>query len=298
MFSTILSISKNGLFARVSSCRRNSYSGGFAYFTALLHHRDNNAALVHLTWTVGKAPASSSSNRTFIMRVEVFETSVDSEQIACTLISDFDLVERVLSGETELFGCLVRRYNRRLWLAASSILQGEQEVEDVIQEACLRAYDRLPQFARRSRFSTWLTRIAINEARRKMRDHSKKTERDAMLASVWKPPCVGQTAEQAALTSEARRILNEAINCLPRELRTVFVRYFLDEATIVEISRCLEISGDLARVRLLQARHAVQHNLYRIARATSSIAFQLVSEPWNRVTADVRSRIKKCDEGS
>lgn len=265
------------------------------YFTPLLHHRDNNAGLVHLTWAVGKAPPSASSNRTFIMRVEVFETSVDSEQIACTLISDSDLVERVLSGDTELFGCLVRRYNRRLWLAASSILQGEQEVEDVIQEACLRAYDRLPQFAWRSSFPAWLTRIAIDVARRKVRDHSKEAEMDAMLASLWKPLCVGQTAEQVALTSEARRVLREAINCLPRELRTVFIRYFLDNSTIVEISGRLEISWDLARVRLLQARRAVQHNLYRIARATSSTAFQLV-EPWNCVTADVRSRIKKCNE--
>jgi RNA polymerase sigma-70 factor, ECF subfamily len=231
------------------------------------------------------------------MRVEVFETSVDSEQIACTLISDFDLVERVLSGDTDLFGCLVRRYNRRLWLATSSILQGEHEVEDVIQEACLRAYDRLPQFAWRSSFSTWLTRIAITEARRKVRDHSKKTEMDAMLASLWKPTCGSQTAEQVVLTSEARRVLREAIDCLPRELRTVFVRHFLDETTITEISRCLEITRELARVRLLQARRAVQYNLYRIARATSSTAFQFLREPCSRVTADVRSRIEKCDEG-
>jgi len=230
------------------------------------------------------------------MRAEVFETSIESEQIACTLISDLDLVKRVLCGDTELFGCLVQRYNRRLWLTASNILQGEQEVEDVIQEACLRAYNRLPQFAWRSSFSTWLTRIAINVARRKARDRSKKAEMDAMLASLWKASCVGQTAEQAVLTREARRVLKEAISCLPRELRAVFIKYFLDDATIVEISRRLEISGDIARVRLLQARRAVQHNLYRIARVTNSAAFQFVSEPWNRAAADMRSRIKKCDK--
>ena len=60
-----------------------------------------------------------------------------------------------------------------------------------------------------------------------MKEHFKKAEMDAMLAQLWKPPLVGQTGEQVALISEARRILREAINRLPRELREVFVRYFL-----------------------------------------------------------------------
>ena len=214
------------------------------------------------------------------MLVEVFETSVDSEQIASTFISDIDLVKRVLSGDTELFGCLVRRHNRHLWLVTRSILQGEQDVEDVIQETFLRAYDRLAQFAWRSSFSTWLTRIAINEAKRRVRDDSKKTEMDVMLASLRKPLCIGQTGEQVVLTSQARHVLREAINSLPQELRTVFVRHFLDGATITEIARRLEITEELAKVRLMRARRAVQHNLYRIARATSSTAFQFPSEPW------------------
>ena len=78
------------------------------------------------------------------MRIEVFETSVYSEQITCAALSDFDLFQRLLSDK-ELLGCLVRRYNRRLWLATSSILQGEQEVEDVNTRGL--AYDRLPQLA-------------------------------------------------------------------------------------------------------------------------------------------------------
>ena len=226
------------------------------------------------------------------MLVEVFETSVDSEQIASTFISDIDLVKRVLSGDTELFGCLVRRHNRHLWLVTRSILQGEQDVEDVIQETCLRAYDRLSQFAYRSSFSTWLTRIAINEAKRRVRDHSKKTEMDAMLASLRKPLCIGQTGEQLVLTSEARHVLREAINSLPQELRTVFVKHFLDEATVAQISRRLEITPELVKIRLLQARRAVQHKIYRIARATSSTAFQFPSEPW-KSSCSMASRPKR-----
>ena len=75
---------------------------------------------------------------------------------------DEEVVTRVLSGETPLYGLLIRRYNQRLYRVARAILHDDAEAEDVMQDAYVRAYQHLAQFGGRARFSTWLTRIAIH----------------------------------------------------------------------------------------------------------------------------------------
>ena len=78
--------------------------------------------------------------------------------------SDEEVVRRVLEGETALYEILMRRYNQRLYRVARAILRDDAEAEDVMQDAYVRAYQHLDQFAGRAPFSTWLTRIAVHEA--------------------------------------------------------------------------------------------------------------------------------------
>src|ERR1051325_3670349 len=80
------------------------------------------------------------------------------------MLSDEEVVRRVLDGETALFELIMRRYNQRLYRVARAILRDDSEAEDVMQDAYVRAYGHLSQFAGRSQFATWLTRIAIHEA--------------------------------------------------------------------------------------------------------------------------------------
>src|SRR6478735_11036566 len=78
--------------------------------------------------------------------------------------SDEEVVRRVLEGETALYEILMRRYNQRLYRVARAILRDDAEAEDVMQDAYVRAYQNLHQFAGKAPFSTWLTRIAVNES--------------------------------------------------------------------------------------------------------------------------------------
>src|SRR5690349_9222476 len=85
--------------------------------------------------------------------------TVSSDQL-----TDEEVVDRVRAGQTALYEILMRRYNQRLYRVARAILRDDAEAEDVMQDAYVRAYQHLHQFAGKAPFSTWLTRIAVNEA--------------------------------------------------------------------------------------------------------------------------------------
>src|SRR5215510_8033972 len=87
--------------------------------------------------------------------------------------TDEEIVERVKSGETALYEILMRRYNQRLYRVTVSIVRDSAEAEDVMQDAYVRAYGHLEQFAGRAPFSAWLMRIAVNEALARVRERSK-----------------------------------------------------------------------------------------------------------------------------
>jgi RNA polymerase sigma-70 factor (ECF subfamily) len=83
--------------------------------------------------------------------------------------SDDEVIRKVLDGNTALFAVLMRRYNERVYRAARAIVRDEQEAEDAMQQAYVNAFTHLRQFNGSARFSTWLTRIAINESLARVR---------------------------------------------------------------------------------------------------------------------------------
>src|SRR5436190_24006920 len=87
----------------------------------------------------------------------------------CRTISDGDVVARVRAGETGLYELLMRRYHQRLFRIIRSVVTDDSEAEDVLQETWVRAYEHLDQFAGRSSFVTWATRIAYHEALARIR---------------------------------------------------------------------------------------------------------------------------------
>jgi RNA polymerase sigma factor (sigma-70 family) len=80
-----------------------------------------------------------------------------------TLIDDVTIIDEILAGNKEKYELLMRRYNTSLYRIAKGILTDEQEIEDAMQEAYIKAYRQLANFERRSTFKTWLTRILLNE---------------------------------------------------------------------------------------------------------------------------------------
>src|SRR5437660_5873946 len=83
--------------------------------------------------------------------------------------TDEEVVDRVKAGDTAMYEIVMRRYNQRLYRVARSILRDDAEAEDVMQDAYVRAYQHLNQYAGRAPFSAWLTRIAVHEALARLR---------------------------------------------------------------------------------------------------------------------------------
>src|SRR5690348_12765764 len=134
-------------------------------------------------------------------------------------LSDEEVVCRVLAGETALFELIMRRYNQRLYRMARAILRDDAEAEEVMQDAYVRAYEHLSQFAGRAQFSTWLTRIAIHGAigrarRRKRTEQFGTVESNDAPSEVNVPATVLNPEEQTSV-AELGKALESAILSIP-----------------------------------------------------------------------------------
>ena len=203
-------------------------------------------------------------------------------------LSDEEIVARVVDGETALFEVLMRRYNQRVYRAVRAVLRDDDQSEDVMQQAYLNAYAHLGQFESRARFSTWLTRIAVNEAlaRRGKRPAAEEDESMIELVASGDPD-----PEQQAYASELRDAMQREVESLPDAFRTVFVLRDVEGLSTAETSDTLGISQDLVKTRLHRARTQLRDNLYRRAGVTLESLYAFGNARCDRVVAAVMARV-------
>ena len=190
-----------------------------------------------------------------------------SESATLTATSrDAALIARILAGERELFHELVGPYEKSVYFAAFSILQNEQDAEDAAQEAVLKALKNLGSFRAESKFSTWLITIAINEARARLRhDRVLKFESVDQPAEnddgSFTPAVISDWREvplQALERKELREMLRNAIASLPEIYRAVLQLRDVEDMSIAETAKALDVSEGVVKTRLLRARLMMQ----------------------------------------
>lgn len=210
-----------------------------------------------------------------------------------SILPDEEVVERVLAGETELFEILMRRYNQRLYRVARAILADDGEAEDVMQDAYVRAYSHLGQFAGQARFSTWLTRIAVYEALARARRGRRLVPIDGLSPRKEDSmPSPERGPEQRAIQRNLQDLLETAIEALPESFRSVLVLREVEGLSTAETAESLGISESLVKTRLHRAHAALRNDMEDRTRATlaSSYAFHL--SRCDRVVAAVFERIR------
>ncbi len=212
-------------------------------------------------------------------------------------LSDEEVVARVLAGETAMFEIVMRRHNQLLYRVARSILRNDGEAEDVMQDAYVRAYERLDQFAGRAKFSTWLTRIAVHEALARQRRGNRYQELDLMSDREGDPmdrlATLAPDPEQQASNSETRRLLEEAVEKLPDAYRTIFMLRDVEEMSTSDTAHVLDISEENVKVRLHRARALLRKSLYARAGMERKEAFNFHAVRCDRVVRNVFERIQK-----
>jgi len=205
-----------------------------------------------------------------------------------TALTDEDIVERILGGETALFELLMRRYNQRLYRITRAIVKDEGEAEDVTQDAYVRAFEHLDQFAGRARFSTWLTRIAVHEASARLRRRGRQTDIEEsmpMLVSADAGP------EQRAADHELGQAIEDAVDSLPEGYGSVFMLREVEGLSTAETAACLDINPETVKTRLHRARALLRNHITARIGVAARETFQFAGARCDRTVAAVMARI-------
>ena len=193
--------------------------------------------------------------------MELTTTDYVKSPMACTFDQDLALVHACKSGDAAAFEELVKRYDVRLFSIAQHITHNREDAEDAVQEAFLKAFRKLTQFQENSQFSTWLTRIAVNESLMKLRKRrtTREVSMDEDLQSGepispfefadWVP-----NPEELYRGFELRNILRSELQELRPGLRVVFVLRDIEGLSNDETAQVLELTRVAVKARLWRAR--------------------------------------------
>lgn len=215
------------------------------------------------------------------------------EEVVRHPMSDEEIVARVVAGETALFEVLMRRHNQRIYRTALAIVGRPSEAEDVMQQAYVNAYRHLAAFRNDAKFSTWLTRIAINESYARVRhreDIDPIDEHDEVHLTELNHDV---DPERAALNAELRAALEAEVAALPPGYREVFMMREVEGLGTAETAALLDVTEDVVKTRLSRARSRLRQGLFERAGLTRADVFTFMGERCDLVVGSVFERLTR-----
>jgi RNA polymerase sigma-70 factor (ECF subfamily) len=221
-----------------------------------------------------------------------------AEKAAAEALSDDDLVDLARGRDELAVRVITKRYNRRLFRIARSILRNDAEAEDVVQETYVRAFTGLDLFRGDAAFGTWLTRIAVNEALGRLRrrrptvDWESYSENRTTAQVIDFPASAhSKDPEQAMAQGEVREILERAIDELPDAFRAVFVARLIEDMSIEETADLFGLKPETVKTRLHRARTLLREELDKRLGPMLTSTFPFDGARCDRMTDAVVSRV-------
>jgi RNA polymerase sigma-70 factor, ECF subfamily len=217
---------------------------------------------------------------------------------AAEAASDAELASLAASGVTAAFEAIMRRHNRLLFRTVRSILKSDADTEDAVQDAYLAAWRALGTFRGEAKFSSWLVRIALNEAFKRVRRRASNvvtfgtgtgTEQEGPEAQMEADE--NQRPDLAASRGEMRRLMEARIDELPDLFRTVFVLRAVEEMPVEEVAALLGIPEATVRSRFHRARAHLRASLSRDMDFAIEDAFAFAGVRCDRIVAHVLATI-------
>lgn len=206
-------------------------------------------------------------------------------------LDDASLVDHANRRDGAALWLIMKRHNQRLHRIARAVLDDDAEAEDVLQETYIRAFTHLSEFRAESRLSTWLTRIALNEALRRRRQRRSTVELKAIEAMAAPSRGHQPGPEEAAALADIRQLLERAISGLPEHYRIVFVMRDVEEMSIEETALLLGLQPVTVSTRLLRARKLLRHALQEKVAGVLTDTFPFAGPRCDRLTQAVLDRL-------
>jgi RNA polymerase sigma-70 factor, ECF subfamily len=205
-----------------------------------------------------------------------------------SLSSDLDLVSRIRAGDMPAMEILMRRHNRALFRTARAILLDDAEAEEAVQDAYLQAYRALDRFRGEAKLSTWLVRIAANEALMRRRRRASRGEVIPIGEGVMD---MNPGPEMQALRGEVGRLIEARVDALPEGYRVVFVLRAIEELSVEETAAALDMPQATVRTRFFRARSLLRESLARDVDTAMQDAFSFDGARCDRVVRRVFERL-------
>lgn len=221
-----------------------------------------------------------------------------AQQAAAESLSDADLVGLARGRDEAAVRAITKRYNRRLFRIARSILRNDAEAEDVVQETYVRAFTGLDMFRGDAAFGTWITRIAMNEALGRLR--RRRPTVDWETYGVNRPQAeiihfpasmAGSDPEQSMAQGEIRAVLERAIDELPDAFRAVFVARIVEGMSVEETADLFGLQPETVKTRLHRARLLLRAELDKQLGPALTSSFPFDGRRCDRMTEAVVAHI-------
>jgi RNA polymerase sigma-70 factor (ECF subfamily) len=212
--------------------------------------------------------------------------------------TDAELASLAASGSAPAFEAIMRRHNRLLFRTVRSILKSDADTEDAVQDAYLSAWRALGSFRGDAKLSSWLVRIALNEAFKRVRRRASNVvtfgvapDSGEEQAEVAMEANDDQRPDMAASRGEMRRLMESRIDQLPDQFRTVFMLRAVEEMPVEEVAALLGIPETTVRTRFFRARAQLRESLSRDMDFALEDAFSFAGVRCDRIVASVLASI-------
>ncbi len=211
-------------------------------------------------------------------------------------VPDLDLVKKVIAGETNAYGNIMRRYNQRMFRIARSIVTNDAEAMDVVQEAHIKAYTKIANFRGPEGFFSWLAVITRNEGLMRIR----KTRREVLfvdfnaeadeIANIFHKDD-NEAPDSLLENKQLKEFINQNLDNLKEDYRIVFVLRSIEKLTIRETAEILDIKEETVKSRHFRARQLLRSQMEKLFSEANLNAYEFGGKHCDIIIITVLNRI-------
>ena len=190
------------------------------------------------------------------------------------MLTDGNVIEKIIEGDTAIFEILIRRYNQALYKIGRMYGFNHQDTEDLMQDTHVSAYMQLAAFENRSSYKTWISRIMINKCIYKLKYGYSRKEISSELKE--ESTSANLQTEQSMLNRELSTVLEKSLDSIPLIYRSVFVLREIEGYSVAETAELTGITGVNVKVRLNRAKSLLQKQLEQFYSSGDIYSFNLI----------------------